>query len=181
MRLPSSRTATGRAPDRGALPGAKSRRRPRASDLLHVAVVLLLRSCLSLRLCGRNRSVRSGGLTECADQCARVVCVEADGVGLFRCAERASEGEWPVQLQGHRGLAAHDQVEDPVLGEGDQTALGVAPVDPDRGDRVIRRLVLQAPAPSSPRRSVTTTGQPPGWSPRSRRTWSRYVPGDDTR
>lgn len=47
------------------------------------------------------RSVYSGGLTECADQCARVVGVEADGVGFCRCAERAGEGEWPVQLQGH--------------------------------------------------------------------------------
>jgi hypothetical protein len=39
VRIPSSRT---RAPDRSALPDATSRRRPRVSDLLHVAVMLLM-------------------------------------------------------------------------------------------------------------------------------------------
>jgi hypothetical protein len=95
----------------------------------------------------------SGGLPECADQCARVVGVEADGVGLFPCTEWAVEGEWPVQLQGHRGLAAHDQVEDPVPGKSDQAACGVAPVDPDRGDRVRRYGEVEEDSVADPQRA----------------------------
>lgn len=85
----------------------------------------------------------------------------------FRCTARAGAGEWLVRLQGHRRLAAHDEVEDRVLGvlgEGDQAALGEPPVDPGRGDHVrwsgLSAAVAVQPGPRFPNASCGDAGGP---------------------